>query len=309
MGKIAFIFPGQGAQSVGMGKDVYEHSAVGKEVYDRFDAIIGRKLTNVCFNGPEEDLKQTINTQPAILATSLALLEALKEKTDITPDFVAGHSLGEYGALYTAGVLSLDDTIKAIAKRAELMSQAKSGSMVAVLGLSQDVLEEIISGVDGVVSIANYNTPEQLVITGEEQAVAEVSKLASEKGAKRVIPLAVSGAFHSALMKPAGEEFALFVKDLKFNDASIPVVTNVDAKETTKGSDFEEKMPRQIYSSVYWTQIIQHMMSQGVDTMIEIGPGSVLMGLNRKISRDIKTYSVSNLEAVEKTVNELTLRV
>ena len=300
MGKIAFIFPGQGAQSVGMGKDVYEHSAVGKEVYDRFDAIIGRKLTNVCFNGPEEDLKQTINTQPAILATSLALLEALKEKTDITPDFVAGHSLGEYGALYTAGVLSLDDTIKAIAKRAELMSQAKSGSMAAVLGLSQDVLEEIISGVDGVVSIANYNTPEQLVITGEEQAVAEVSKLASEKGAKRVIPLAVSGAFHSALMKPAGEEFALFVKDLKFNDASIPVVTNVDAKETTKGSDFEEKMPRQIYSSVYWTQIIQHMMSQGVDTMIEIGPGSVLMGLNRKISRDIKTYSVSNLEAVEK---------
>lgn len=309
MGKIAFIFPGQGAQSVGMGKDVYEHSAVGKEVYDRFDAIIGRKLTNVCFNGPEEDLKQTINTQPAILATSLALLEALKEKTDITPDFVAGHSLGEYGALYTAGVLSLDDTIKAIAKRAELMSQAKSGSMAAVLGLSQDVLEEIISGVDGVVSIANYNTPEQLVITGEEQAVAEVSKLASEKGAKRVIPLAVSGAFHSALMKPAGEEFASFVKTLKFNDASIPVVTNVDAKETTKGSDFEEKMPRQIYSSVYWTQIIQHMMSQGVDTMIEIGPGSVLMGLNRKISRDIKTYSVSNLEAVEKTVNELTLRV
>ena len=309
MGKIAFIFPGQGAQSVGMGKDVYEHSAVGKEVYDRFDAIIGRKLTNVCFNGPEEDLKQTINTQPAILATSLALLEALKEKTDITPDFVAGHSLGEYGALYTAGVLSLDDTIKAIAKRAELMSLAKSGSMAAVLGLSQDVLEETISGVDGVVSIANYNTPEQLVITGEEQAVAEVSKLASEKGAKRVIPLAVSGAFHSALMKPAGEEFALFVKDLKFNDASIPVVTNVDAKETTKGSDFEEKMPRQIYSSVYWTQIIQHMMSQGVDTMIEIGPGSVLMGLNRKISRDIKTYSVSNLEAVEKTVNELTLRV
>lgn len=309
MGKIAFIFPGQGAQSVGMGKDVYEHSAVGKEVYDRFDAIIGRKLTNVCFNGPEEDLKQTINTQPAILATSLALLEALKERTDITPDFVAGHSLGEYGALYTAGVLSLDDTIKAIAKRAELMSQAKSGSMAAVLGLSQDVLEEIISGVDGVVSIANYNTPEQLVITGEEQAVAEVSKLASEKGAKRVIPLAVSGAFHSALMKPAGEEFALFVKDLKFNDASIPVVTNVDAKETKKGSDFEEKMPRQIYSSVYWTQIIQHMMSQGVDTMIEIGPGSVLMGLNRKISRDIKTYSVSNLEAVEKTVNELTLRV
>ena len=199
MGKIAFIFPGQGAQSVGMGKDVYEHSAVGKEVYDRFDEIIGRKLTNVCFNGPEEDLKQTINTQPAILATSLALLEVLKEKTDITPDFVAGHSLGEYGALYTAGVLSLDDTIKAIAKRAELMSLAKSGSMAAVLGLSQDVLEEIISGVDGVVSIANYNTPEQLVITGEEQAVAEVSKLASEKGAKGVIPLAVSGAFHSAL--------------------------------------------------------------------------------------------------------------
>lgn len=309
MGKIAFIFPGQGAQSVGMGKDVYENTSSGKSVYDRFDEIIGRKLTDVCFNGPEEDLKQTVNTQPAILATSIALLEVLKEKSDIKPDYVAGHSLGEYGALYTAGVLSLDDTAKAIAKRAELMSHAKSGSMAAVLGLSQDVLEEIISGVDGVVSIANYNTPEQLVITGEESSVAEVSKLASEKGAKRVIPLAVSGAFHSALMKPAGEEFAQFVKELKFNDASIPVVTNVDAQQTTKGSDFEEKMPRQIYSSVYWTQIIQYMMSQGVDTMVEIGPGSVLMGLNRKISRDIKTYSVSNLESLEKTINELTLRV
>ena len=309
MGKIAFIFPGQGAQSVGMGKDVYEQSSVGKKIYDRFDEVIGRKLTDICFNGPEEDLKQTINTQPAILATSLALLEALKEKIDITPDFVAGHSLGEYGALYTSGVLSLDDTIKAIAKRAELMSLAKSGSMAAVLGLSQDILEEIISKVDGVVSIANYNTPEQLVITGEESAVAEVSSLASEKGAKRVVPLAVSGAFHSALMKPAGEEFALFVKNLKFNDASIPVVTNVDAAGTTKGSDFEKKMPRQIYSSVYWTQIIQYMMNQGVDTMIEIGPGSVLMGLNRKISRDIKTYNVSNLDAIEKVANELTLRV
>lgn len=309
MSKIAFIFPGQGAQSVGMGKDIYENSSVAKKVYDRFDEIIGRKLTDICFEGPEDSLKQTINTQPAILATSIALLEVLKEKLDIKPDYVAGHSLGEYGALYTADVLSLDDTIKAIAKRAELMSHAKSGSMAAVLGLSQNLLEEIISTVDGVVSIANYNTPEQLVITGEEDAVSKVSSLASEKGAKRVIPLAVSGAFHSALMKPAGEEFAQFVKELKFNDASIPVVTNVDAEETTQGSDFEEKMPRQIYSSVYWTQIIQHMISQGVDTMIEIGPGSVLMGLNRKISRDIKTYNVSNSEAIEKVVNELSAKV
>lgn len=309
MGKIAFIFPGQGAQSVGMGKDIYENSSAAKKVYDRFDEIIGKKLSDVCFSGPEDALKQTINTQPAILATSLALLEVLKEKLDINPDYVAGHSLGEYGALYSAGVLSLDDTIKAIAKRAELMSHAKSGSMAAVLGLSQDVLEEIISTVEGVVSIANYNTPEQLVITGEEEAVAKVSALASQKGAKRVVPLAVSGAFHSALMKPAGEEFAQFVKELTFNDASIPVVTNVDAKETTKGSDFEEKMPKQIYSSVYWTQIIQYMMSQGVDTMIEIGPGSVLMGLNRKISRDIKTYNVSNSESLDKVVNELTAKV
>ncbi len=309
MAKIAFIFPGQGSQSVGMGKDVYEGTSSGKNIYDKFDELTGRNLSGVCFNGPEEDLKQTINTQPAILATSIALLELLREKTSINPAYLAGHSLGEYGALYAAGVLSLDDTIKAIAKRAELMSSAQSGSMAAVLGLSQEILEEVVNSVDGIVSIANYNTPEQLVITGEEEAVAKVSQLAQEKGAKRVIPLAVSGAFHSALMKPAGEEFAEFVKELSFNDASIPVVTNVDASETVEAQAFVEKMPRQIYSSVYWTQIVQYMVQNGVDTMIEIGPGNVLMGLNRKISRDIKTYNISNLETLEKVVAELEVKV
>lgn len=306
MGKIAFIFPGQGAQSVGMGADAYEENSAAKAVYDRFNEVLGRNLTTVCFEGPEEDLKQTTNTQPAILATSIALLEALKEKTGITPDYTCGHSLGEYGALYTAGVLSLDDTIKAIGKRAELMGQASGGAMAAVLA-SQELVEKAVADAQntGQVSVANFNTPEQIVITGSDEGVLKASELATEAGAKRVVPLPVSGAFHSPMMRPAADEFAGFVQELAINDAKIPVITNVDAKETTSSDDFKTKMPEQIYSSVYWTQTVQYLASQGVDTVIEIGPGKVLMGLNRKITRDIKTLNVYDLASLDKVVESL----
>lgn len=307
MSKIAFVFPGQGSQFVGMGKELYESSSNAKRIFDTFDEIAGRSLTKICFEGPEEELKLTSNTQPAILAVSIAALEALREKSNIQPVYLAGHSLGEYAALYAAGVLSMDNVLKMVSKRAELMHGAKSGAMAAILGLEESKLHEVLKEASsvGVVTIANYNTPEQLVITGEPDAVTKANELALAAGAKRAVPLAVSGAFHSPLMKEVSVDFAEFIKDFEISDASIPVITNVDAKETKAKECFLEKMPEQIYSSVLWTQTIGHMLAQGVDTIVEIGPGKVLSGMNRKISRDIKSYNIQDMQSLEATLAAL----
>lgn len=307
MNKIAFIFPGQGSQAVGMGKDLYDNYAEAKAVFEKADEVLGRSISKICFEGPDEDLKQTINTQPAILTTSLAALAVLKSKLSAEPAFVAGHSLGEYGALCEAGVISLEDTIKLIAKRAELMSQTQSGAMAAVLGLSDTEVEECLKEASevGYVAVANYNCPGQVVITGDEEALKGAEELLMSSGAKRVIRLAVSGAFHSAKMKPAGEEFAGFLNGFQLNDAKIPVITNVDAQITTSAADFKSKMPQQIYSSVYWTQTIQKMVAEGVDTFIEIGPGKVLAGLNKKIAPETKVYNVYDKASLEICINEL----
>lgn len=310
MAKLAVIFPGQGAQSVGMGKSLFENSDKAKDVFETANRVLGKCISDICFEGPEETLQQTINTQPAILTTSLAAFEALKSKLNLNIDYTAGHSLGEYAAMYTAGVFSLEDILKLIAKRAELMNKAATstkGTMAAVLGLNKEKIEEVLTSVSGIVSVANFNSPEQIVITGEIEAVNSAMEKLKEAGAKRVIPLSVSGAFHSELMKEAGEEFKIFVNEFNAHDANIPVITNVDADITTNADDFKNKMPEQIYSSVYWTQTIQKMISLGVDTFVEVGPGKVLAGLNKKINAEVKTYNVYDFDSLNATIEALQL--
>ena len=305
--KIAFIFPGQGAQAVGMGKDLYDNFEAAKNVFDSADKILGKSITTLCFEGPEENLKQTVNTQPCIVTMSIAALEALKSQLDITPTFTAGHSLGEYCAMYCSGVMNLETTLKAIQKRADLMGATKGGAMAAILNAPEGSLEKALKEASevGYVDVANYNSPAQVVITGDENAVKKAGELLSEAGARRVVPLAVSGAFHSKFMEEAGHEFASFVQDLDMENAQVPVFTNVDAQATMLSAEFKNKMPKQIYSSVHWTQTIENMIKDGVDTFIEIGPGKVLAGLNRKIDSSVKSYNIYDKESLESTINAL----
>lgn len=305
MSKVALIFPGQGSQAVGMGKDFFDNSDIAKDIFNQVDSILGRSLSSTCFEGPEEDLRQTTNTQPAIMTVSIIAYELLKAKCNMDFAFTAGHSLGEYSALYAAGVLDLESAVKLIQKRSELMDKAPAGAMTAVIGLAQDKLIEIEKELAAsyAFTIANYNTPDQLVISGDKDAVAQANEMVKEAGAKRAIPLPVSGAFHSPLMEKPAQEFAQEVCKYTFNAPVVPVVTNIDAQPTQGG--FDQKLVKQIHSSVRWTQTIEFMKDNGVEIFVELGPGKVLSGMVKKIDRKLTVVNIEDMSSLEAAAERL----
>jgi [acyl-carrier-protein] S-malonyltransferase len=310
MGKIAFIFPGQGSQTVGMGKDVAQSDANIAAVFQSADERLGFSLSSLIFEGPQETLTLTYNAQPALLTTSIALLEKVKE-AGITADYVAGHSLGEYTALVAAGAISFTDAVYAVRKRGEFMEEAVpagEGTMAAVLGMDAAALEAVtkeVSEQGDPVQLANLNCPGQIVISGSKAGVEKAGQLAKERGAKRVIPLEVSGPFHSSLMKPAASKLQDVLNTIAIRDAEIPVISNVTAQPVVKKEEILRLLIEQLYSPVRWEQSVEMMIGLGVDTFIEIGPGKVLSGLVKKINRNVSVYAVNDLESLQATVAAL----
>ncbi|HEX7056928.1 MAG TPA: ACP S-malonyltransferase [Bacilli bacterium] len=306
MGKIAFVFPGQGAQAVGMGKDAYETAERAKAIYDQADDLLGFKLSELIFNGPEDKLKLTYYTQPALLTTSYVYFELFKSK-GIQPDFVAGHSLGEYSALVAAGALPFAAAVKTVHARGLFMDQAVpagQGAMAAMLGADRDLLRDLcanVSRVTAAVEMANINCPGQIVVSGTKEGVAAVIARAGEAGAKRAIPLEVSGPFHSSLMQPAAEKLSAELAAVPFSDAKVPVVANVTALPETAADRIRELLVKQVVSPVLWEDSVKWMIAQGVDTFYEIGSGTVLSGLIKKVDRSVKTIAINSVAAIAQT--------
>ena len=305
MSKIAFIFPGQGAQKAGMGKDFYENSKTAAEVIDRASELLGLDMKALCFE--ENDLlDQTEYTQAALVTVCMAMEKVLRER-GLAPDVTAGLSLGEYCAIASAGGMRTENAITTVRKRGILMQNAVpggQGAMAAVLGLDAGKIEEVLADRSGVM-IANYNCPGQIVITGWKEDVEQAADALKEAGAKRVLPLNVSGPFHSSLLDQAGEELGKELEQVDFSDLQIPYVTNVTAEYVTDITKTKELLARQVASSVRWQQSMELLIADGVDTFVEIGPGRTLAGFLRKINREVKVYNVGTWEDVDKVVNEL----
>ena len=290
----AYIFPGQGAQFTGMGLDLYNNSQMAHELFEKANEILGFRITDIMFEGTADQLKQTNVTQPAIFLHSVILAKVLGNS--FQPEMVAGHSLGEISALVAAGVLSFEDGLQLVSKRAEAMQKAceiMPSTMAAVLGLEDQIVEEVCDAVDGVVVAANYNCPGQLVISGEVSAIETTCELLKEKGARRALVLPVGGAFHSPMMEPAREELAAAIKATKFNEPTCRVYQNVPAKAITTALEIKENLIKQLTAPVKWTQSIQSMIADGGTQFIEVGPGKVLQGLMRKIDRSVEATGAS----------------
>lgn len=338
--RVAFLFPGQGSQTVGMGADVFEASPAARRVFTEVDEALGFSLSQLCFAGPDETLRETINAQPAIVTVSLALLAALQETlsaqapttsfswtTPLTPAFTAGHSVGEYAALVASGSLALADAARLVRERGRLMHHEGTvcpGSMAAVIAMAETTLQEICAEVsaqasaqkssthpgEGQVAIANYNAPGQIVISGELKALNLAMELAKARGAKKVMPLAVSGAFHSPVMQPAATGLAQAISKTTVNDARIPLIGNIQATALTSASDIRVELAQQIASSVQWIHSVEYLVSEGVTTFIEIGPGQALTGMVKRIAKGTTLLNVSSnadLTRVASTLQELGL--
>ena len=304
MSKIAFIFPGQGAQYVGMGKDFYEQIPSARSVIDAASQATGLDIPALCFE-ENDRIHVTEYTQIAMLAVEAAMLRALEEK-GVHSQVNGGLSLGEYGALIASGVMSEEDAFKVVRQRGILMQEEvpTGGAMAAVLGTDAALIEEICEKTEGIVSIANYNCPGQIVITGEEDAVKRAGEALKEAGARRIVPLKVSGPFHSAMLKEAGEKLGEVLSEAKINEFEIPYVTNVTAQYVTEASEVTELLKKQVSSSVRWKQCVEKMIADGVDTFIEIGPGKTLTGFLKKIDRSVKALNIEKVEDLDKVVKE-----
>ncbi|MZH46514.1 MAG: ACP S-malonyltransferase [Nitrospinae bacterium] len=310
MVKTAFVFPGQGSQFVGMGKDFYDHLPAARELMQEANDVLGFDIASICFNGPEETLKLTENTQPALLVHSTMALKILREN-GIDSVVAAGHSLGEFSALVAAGALQFKDAVRLVRLRGQFMQEAVPvgvGTMAAIIGLPIDSLQELcdqVSTESSVVQPANLNSPVQTVIAGHKEAVEQVSVKALEAGAKKAVPLPVSAPFHSALMKPAEVKLQKELEQTEFFDLSIPVITNIEAQPITKGSDARSALVKQVCSPVRWSETMQVLVDQGIERVVELGSGKVLSGLMKRFNRDIACFQVGDRESLSQTLATL----